>query len=111
MRADVGQRRCGEDGADRGPHGAATRACGRRQQALTSQACSAERERGARGGEVGANRSAPPGKGRVGARACETWAVADRWDQPVRRSRRARGLAGVGWAEWAKMEFFFFPEF
>jgi hypothetical protein len=38
-------------------------------------------------------------------------AVADRWDPLVRWTRRVRGLAGLGWAERAEMEFSFFPKF
>jgi hypothetical protein len=37
---------------------------------LTSRARNAEKERGAHAMEVGPDRSAPPGKGREGARAC-----------------------------------------
>jgi hypothetical protein len=41
---------------------------------------------------------------RVGACAV----VADRWGPPVRGRGRARSLAGLDWAGWAEMAFFFF---
>jgi hypothetical protein len=74
-----------------------------RRSALTEQAHRTE------GGSVhvhqrtGADKPAPPGSGRERA---WTRAVADRWDPPVGRRERARGLAGLGWAE---MRFPFSP--
>jgi hypothetical protein len=40
-----------------------------------------------------------------------TRAAADRWCPPVRRSGRARGLAGLSWVEWAQFSFSFSLEF
>jgi energy-converting hydrogenase Eha subunit G len=38
-------------------------------------------------------------------------ANADRWVPPFRQSGRARGLAGLGWAEWAECGFSIFWNF
>jgi hypothetical protein len=65
-------------------------------------------------GWIGVDRPVPPSsereRGRESARA-RTWAVADRWDLPVRRRGRARGLAGLSWAEGAEFGLSFSLEF
>jgi hypothetical protein len=75
--------------------------------ALTERTHQAERGSERAREETGANRLAPPGSGKERERS-RTRAITNRWDSPVRRSGRARGLAGLDWAYWAEMSFSFF---
>ena len=68
---------------------------------LTGRSHRASSESGHEHGQVGADRSVPPGSGRERGRErarARTQAVAGRWGPPVRRRGHARGLAGPSWA-------------
>jgi hypothetical protein len=94
---------CGEDGADKGTPTAQrereSKCAGERSTALMRRARSVERERervGAREGS-GDDRSAPPGRGRGGARACGCGpSLIDGTHLSGGAGVRARDLAGRG---------------
>jgi hypothetical protein len=53
------------------------------------------RENGRVRERIDADRPVPPGSGRERGRESACAVVADRWDPPIRRRGRARGLAGL----------------
>jgi hypothetical protein len=69
------------------------------------------RQRGNGGARVkvtGADRPPPLGRGRGGWECTREETAADRWSPPVRRHGRARGPAGLDWANWTAFGFSFF---
>jgi hypothetical protein len=102
---------CIEGRSNRGPTTQLEGASARRERltALTGRAHGTERVLG-RVGEGNRHRQTGPTGQREGKRA-RTRAIADRWDPPVRRRGRARGLARLSWAKLAEMRFSIFSEF
>jgi hypothetical protein len=82
--------------------------------ALIGRSHRAVRESGRVRERIGADRPVPRGNGRergIESTHVRTRAVGDWWGPPVRQQRRARGLAGLSWAEWVAFGFSFSLEF
>jgi hypothetical protein len=89
----------GEGGADRaGPLRRDTGMCAREwATALTNRACRTQREQDACVKETGADRSAPPGRGR-GSEGARARAGADKQGPPINEGRARTRLARSSWA-------------
>jgi hypothetical protein len=72
---------------------------------LTVSAHRAARENGRVRERIGTDRPVPPGSRRERGRESAWAVVADRWGPPVRRRRRARGLARLDWTQWSELSF------
>jgi hypothetical protein len=82
----------------------------KRFSVLTGRAREAESKKGSRARAIGADRTAPLGRGRGGGSARGEKTAAHRWNPRVRRRGRAAWLGRAG-TVWAELVFSFSREF